>query len=192
MGSRRQPPGDAQRNVMTCREVSNLLPLFFDGELDPRQMRAVALHSTRCTTCEQDLRQLERVQELVSDTISTAVDDIDFETFWPGVQRRLSTVRQPWWPRLRAWMGDGERAWMIRLPAFAVAALVAALVFLLLGRVQQPTTAPGASQIAAVDNATSIESLDTDVDSVAVLNDPETQTTVLWVNDATLSKEGQP
>ncbi len=172
---------------MTCREVSNLLPLFFDGELDPRQMRMVALHSTRCTTCERDLRQLERVQELVSDNINTAVDEVDFESFWPGVQRRLSTTRQPWWPRLRAWMGDGEHTWMIRLPALAAAAIVAVLAFLLLTRAPQPTTAPGASQLAAVDNATSIESLDTDVDSVAVLNDPETRTTVLWVNDATLS-----
>ncbi len=176
---------------MTCREVANLLPLFFDGELDARQMRAVALHSTRCGTCEQELRQLERVQELVSDRIHSAVDEIDFETFWPAVQRGLSTTRQPWWPRLRAWISDGEHAWMIRLPAFAAAALMAILVFLLLARTQ-PTSVPGAPQLAAVDNATSIESLDTDVDSVAVLNDPETRTTVLWVNDTTLTPGDQP
>ena len=46
---------------MTCREASNLLARFFDGELDAHQMRAVALHSTRCGTCETALRQLERL-----------------------------------------------------------------------------------------------------------------------------------
>ncbi len=166
---------------MTCREATNLLPLFFDGELDPRQMRTVALHSTRCASCEQDLRQLERVQELVSDTINSAADEIDFEKFWPAVERRLATARQPLWLRLRVWWSDGEHGWMIRLPAFAAAAVVAALVLLLFGRTPQPIVNPETSQVA--DNATSIESLDTDVDSVAVLNDPETRTTVLWVSD---------
>ena len=168
---------------MTCREVANLLPLFFDGELDARQMRAVALHSTRCESCEQDLRRLERVQELISDTIDSAADEIDLENFWPGIERRLSNTREPWWPRLRAWWSDGEHAWIIRLPAFAAAAVIAALVLLLFAHTPPLSTPPAAPQLAAVDNATSIESLETDVDSVAVLNDPETRTTVLWVND---------
>ena len=177
---------------MTCREVSSLLPLFFDGELDARQMRTVALHSTRCPSCEEDLRQLERVQELISETINTAADEIELETFWPAVQRRLSATRQPSWLRLRAWWNEGKPAWMIRLPAFAAAAVIAALVLLLFGRTPEPTIRPEASQFAAVDNATSIESLETDLDSVAVLNDPETRTTVLWVNDTSAAGGDTP
>jgi anti-sigma factor RsiW len=168
---------------MICREAANLLPLFLDGELDSRQMRAVALHSTRCGTCEQDLRRLERMQELISESISSAADEIDFENFWPAIERRLSTTRQPWWLRLRAWWDDGEHGWIVRLPAFAAAAAIAAFALLLFTHATQPTSQPGAPQLAAVDNATSIESLDSDVDSVAVLNDPETRTTVLWIND---------
>jgi anti-sigma factor RsiW len=168
---------------MTCREATNLLPLFFDGELDARQMRAVALHSARCESCERDLRHLEHVQELISDTIDSAADDIDLENLWPAVERRLSSTREPWWSRLRAWWSDGEHVWITRLPAFAAAAVIAALVFLLFAHTPPLSTPPAAPQLAAVDNATSIESLVTDVDSVAVLNDPETRTTVLWVND---------
>jgi anti-sigma factor RsiW len=168
---------------MTCREATNLLPLFFDGELDARQMRAVALHSARCKSCEEDLRQLERVQELVSDTIDGAADEIDLGDFWPGIERRLSSAREPWWPRLQAWWNDGEHGWVIRLPAFAAAAVIAALVLLLFAHTPPLNVPPAAPQLAAVDNAASIESLTADVDSVAVLNDPETRTTVLWVND---------
>jgi anti-sigma factor RsiW len=169
---------------MTCREAANLLPLFFDGELDARQMRMVALHSARCDSCERDLRDLERVQQLVSNTIESAANDIDLENFWPAIERRLSTTREPWWPRLQAWWADGEHVWITRLPAFAAAAVIVALVFALFARTPPLSTAPAPSQLAAVDNATSIESLDADVDSVAVLNDPETRTTVLWVSDS--------
>ena len=167
---------------MTCREAENLLPVFFDGELDARQMRAVALHSARCAACELELRHLERAQELVSDTVHAAVDEMDFSQFWPGIAAQLTPAPQPSWSRVQAWWRDAERRWMVRVPAFAAAAAIALPDFLMLVRTQ-PSTRPDAPQVAAVDNAASIESLDTDMDSVAVLNDPETRTTVLWVND---------
>jgi anti-sigma factor RsiW len=168
---------------MTCREAANLLPLFFDGELDPRQMRAVALHSTRCTTCEQDLRQLERMQELISDNVSRAVEGLDFEQFWSTIERRLPAVREPWGARVREWWSATEHPWMLRLPAFAAAMAIAVVALVLFTRGTQTTVQPAAPQLAAADNATTIDFLDSDVDSVAVLNDPETRTMVLWVND---------
>ncbi len=168
---------------MTCREASNLLPLFFDGELDARQMRVIALHSTRCTNCEAQLRRFEQVHELVSENINAAVDEVDLSQLWPAIESRLGNLELPWWRRAYARWRDGEYGWAVRVPAFAAAAAIAVLALLLLTRVPQPTTEPAAPQVAAVDNAASIDSLDTDVDSVAVLNDPETHTTVLWVND---------
>lgn len=168
---------------MTCREALNLLPLFFDGELDARQMRAVALHSTRCASCEAELRQFERVQELVCERVNAAVEEVDFEQFWAGVERRLGCRRPPWWAQVRARWTAGEHTLALRWPALAAVAALAALALFLFTRAPQPAFQTAAPQVAAVDNAASIDSLDTDLDSVAVLNDPETRTTVLWVSD---------
>ncbi len=165
---------------MTCRETSNLLPLFLDGELDPRQMRAVALHSSRCVHCESELRQLERLQELVSTTVASAVDEIDLSEFLAGVEARLGPGRCSWRNRARAWWEEREFNWTT-VPVLVSVGAIAALALILWTRAPQPTTRPDASQVA--DNTTSIDSLDTDLDSVAVLNDPETSTTVLWVSD---------
>jgi hypothetical protein len=145
------------------------------------------MHSTRCGSCEDELRRMERVQELVSERVSAAVDEVDFAALQQGIDQQLDSARPPWWTRLGAWWSDLEPAWLIRVPAFAGAVAVAALGFLLWTRAQQPTTRPDASLVASMDNAASIESLDTDVDAVTVLNDPETRTTVLWVSDDTLS-----
>src|SRR5206468_12778951 len=102
--------------TMTCREATNLLPLFFDGELDANQMRAVALHSTRCGTCEGELRGMERVQELVGRNVSAAVEEIDLGDLWSAIDRQLGTVRISRWARLRTWWEDDEREWLLRLP----------------------------------------------------------------------------
>jgi hypothetical protein len=171
---------------MTCREALNLLPLFFDGELDSRQMRALAMHSTRCIPCETELRELERLQGLVNESLSARVDELDLSNFWPAIEQRLGTLHVSWGQRLQAWWNDSEHRWMVRLPAFAAAAVIVVLAMVFFLRSPQVTIDPAASQVAAIDNAATIDSLDTDVDSVAVLSDPETRTTVLWVSDDTV------
>jgi anti-sigma factor RsiW len=168
---------------MTCREASNLLPLFFDGELDSHQMRAVALHSTRCDGCEGKLRQLERLHDLVTEHVSAVIEEIDAVPLWNAIEQHIGNVTPPWWLRARAWWNDSEHPWVMGIPAFAAAAVIAVLAFVFLTRAPQPSTEPAAPQVAAVDTGATIDSLDTDVDSVAVLNDPETRTTVLWVSD---------
>jgi len=175
----------ARMSIVTCRDVSNLLPLFFDGELDPRQMRAVALHGTRCGACEGELRQLERVQELVSVTIAASVDEIDLNTFWPAIERQLGPASMPWWKRVGEWWANDEHRWAVRLPAYAAAAAALALFAMLFFARTQPSATGELPQVAANDNAASIETLESDLDSVAVLNDPETRTTVLWVSEDT-------
>src|SRR5512135_3392770 len=87
--------------AMTCRDALNLLPLFFDGELDANQMRALAMHSTRCGSCEDELRRMERVQALINTHVNAAVDEVDFGALWHGIDQRLGTARVSWWTRVQ-------------------------------------------------------------------------------------------
>jgi len=169
---------------MTCRDAINLLPLFFDGELDSRQMRAVAIHSSRCRACEAELRELESLQAMVNTTVSRKVDEMDLSNLWGSIESRLPDRRLSALERLQRWWEETAPTWRIRVPALAAAAVVAALAFLFLTRVPEPGLPPAAPQIAIADNNEAmIDSLDTEADSVAVMSDPETRTTVLWVSD---------
>jgi anti-sigma factor RsiW len=169
---------------MTCRDVSGLLPLFFDGELEARQMRAVALHSSRCAECEGELRQIERVQDIVAATLSARVDELDLSQVWPAVKRRIGTIRVPWTQRLRLWSEERDVTRWIGIPALSAAAATVAVVFVLSsGSVTSVTEAPQIAEASPIDNTAIIDSLDSSAENVAVLNEPETNTTVLWVND---------
>ena len=176
---------------MTCREASNLLALFVDGELDPRQMRAVALHGTRCSSCELELRQLERLQQIVSETVNRRLDQLDLQNFWQKIEPRLPVIAGSRWQRIRVWWSEHESQWWLGVPAFAAAAAVALLAFVLYTQMHQPTTQPdtGVPQVASADAPASIDSLDADASSVAVVNDPETHTTILWVSEDNVSSE---
>jgi len=170
---------------MTCREALNLVPLLLDGELESRQMRALVIHSTRCAPCETELRQLEHLQEIVSESVNVRVDDLDFTHFWPRIEQRISTRQPMWWERLQGWWEASERRWMLQVPAFAAAAVIVVLAIVFFTRTPQATSDPAAAQVATADNTATIEQLETDADSVAVVNDPETRTTALWLVDET-------
>ena len=165
---------------MSCRETRPLLPLFFDGELEARQMRAVALHSTRCPDCEDELRHLERLQDAVASHIAAVIDDLDMGQIWTGVAPRLA-ARVPSLPdRLRTWWQERELGWVVRGPVFAVAAVIVLAFAVWLRGDKAALTHEIASRI---DNTAVLESVQSSVDSVALVTDAETDTTLLWVMD---------
>jgi hypothetical protein len=166
---------------MNCRETRPLLPLFFDGELEARQMRAVALHSTRCADCEGELRQLEGMQELVAAHIAAAVDEIDLSQVWAGVAPRLAARPPGLLVRLRTWWDEREFAWPVRAPVFAAAALAAVLAVAVWWR--QDAQTPNPEIATRVDNSAVLDSVQSSVDSVALVTDAETNTTLLWIMD---------
>lgn len=165
---------------MTCREAVNLIPLLFDGELAPHQMRAVAMHSTLCPECEGELRHLEHVQRLVRTSVAVAVDDIDFTAFWDGVEPRLVRPAPRAWHRLSVWW-HGFGFWPVRVPAYAALAVAGALA--LFYAVQSTPTKPPVPMQMAAGGSAWIDSVDANVDSVLLMEDQESQTAVLWVGD---------
>lgn len=173
-------PADAPIN---CREAAPLLPLFFDGELDARQMRAVALHGTRCPTCESELRNLEKLQSVIAKNIRERVEEIDFAAFWNGIENHLPTRRPSPFENIRTWWSELDWQPRLAIPAAAAAALAGGLLALFLFSKSQQPGQTGAPVVATLDAPALIDSIDSDSESVAVVSDPDNGTTVLWVSD---------
>jgi anti-sigma factor RsiW len=165
---------------MTCRETRPLLPLFFDGELEARQMRSVALHSTRCTACEEELRQLEHLQEAVVAHVAALVDEVDLSQVWAGVAPRLAQRAPSLTARLRAWWEEHRPGWGVRGPAFAAVAVAALLTLVVL---QPASESAKPAPLAKIDNSAKLDSMQSSVDSVALVTEAETNTTLLWIMD---------
>jgi len=160
-----------------CREARPLLPLFFDGELDGRQMRRVALHSTRCPECEQELHRFERLQDVMGDWIDSEIEHFDLSGIWSGVAPRLAGAGGRGRSRVRAWREASAGLRRARRPLVAALAAAAVIVFFL----WRFGDAPVERQVA--DNSVILDSLDSHVDTLALLSEPETNTLVLWVAD---------
>jgi len=167
---------------MNCREARSLLPLFLDGELDGRQLRNVALHSTRCAACEQELQQLERLQDLVVGYVNTHVETADLSQVWAGVESRIAAVPVPWWSRVRARWDARDVGWWPAPAAAAFGMAALATVFLWPASIEKPTEQV-AQNAPIIDNSASLDEVESHVGSMAVLSEPDTHTMVLWISD---------
>jgi len=172
--------------MITCPRSERLVALLHDGELDGPLRREIASHVAGCVVCTRTLAALERVQELVVQTISEQVEESDFSAFWGGVASRLDRqAPSSWGLRLRVWREKLRPTWAPGAPLWAATAATLLVTTLLLshaprGNVPQFRETP-ATVLAANDEA-QIESLSAS-ETVLLWNEPESNATVIWVSD---------
>ena len=169
---------DAVSQHMTCREATQLVPLFFDGELEGHRMREVALHVTQCEVCKGALSSLAQLQHLVAGVVAAQLEEIDLSCIWQGMAERVESISLPWSARLRVWW-EGALSWKGWVPVWAGAtAMVVFLAFLWWGggRSNEPPW-------VVARNQTQIKSLSTSMPTVALWSEQEHGTTVIWVTD---------
>jgi anti-sigma factor RsiW len=190
-----------------CDGIRLLLGPFTDGELEPNEMEEVALHVVTCLECKAalgDYRMLGVALRKVS-TLPT------LDGFAQAVQARIERINVPIRLRITRYFDSlGERFGAgIAVGAVAMAAAVLTAVVLTPYARQLLSTRQPARIMAAAPQATSaapspslalaagdrksaaasgaatseLSKLEADSPSVAVWNEPRTDTTVIWVPD---------
>jgi anti-sigma factor RsiW len=156
--------------MRTCGDIRELLGVWLDGELSPRDAEGVRLHLQNCTQCNSELRQLERLHSSLKSLIESNGPRVAFEPFWRGVQERIAE-KKPWHRGAVEWarstLAGPGLAWAIPAVILVVLSVVSLnSVWKLLGQ---------------RNNFAAVESIDAHGRNVALLREDETKTTVIWL-----------
>jgi anti-sigma-K factor RskA len=119
---------------------------------------------------------LDRSQELFRQAIDERLDNMDFSSFWQGVEDKLSQQRPSRTERFQIWFDSWRALWTWRAPAWTAASIAlitgAALLFS-----RTPSSPP-----LEIEEQAHIESLSAS-DTVSVWSEPTSNATVIWVSD---------
>ncbi len=152
-----------------CEGIRESIGSWLDGELSAAESESVCAHLASCTDCGETRRRLEKMQLALKAALTSPAPQIEFMSFWRGVERRIN--------QKRAWHDD-LLDWSRGLfAAPRVAWTVPAVIGILLVLVSTDVWRLGGSR----NSFASVESIDAYGRSVALLRENDTKTTVIWL-----------
>jgi anti-sigma factor RsiW len=155
---------------MTCGDVETLLDPFLDSELPPPMLVAVARHAAGCSACDETIRSLSTLREVVAETIRRDAAAVDLSGVWPRIEAAIDSTR-----RRRRWT---ERARGV--PMWAAGLAMAAAITLVVLSVQQTSPGPGVRVARVPPNHAYIDRLAGR--DVVLRREAKSGTTLIWVN----------
>jgi len=176
--------------MMTCPRSERLVALFHDGELDGPLRREMMSHIASCVACTRELATVERIQELVLQSVSDQVEEVDFSRFCTAIE---STIAQQspslWGIQLRLWFARWKLAWPPSMPVWSAATIIIFITTVFFSPIDSPNevaSTPGKTSppvvVAKANDQAQIESLSATT-TVFLWNEPENNATVIWVSD---------
>jgi hypothetical protein len=155
-----------------CSSISKLLERYFDKEATPQEKSLVEGHLLDCQTCQDTLRSMDEIKNLIKNPVEEVVQKEDFPWVWEKVQRGIQQKeRSPWWKSLQTWFYfspfSQKKVWM---------PIAAAMVIFILVTTQQlyrkPPSYPNPSVVLYTESRTH---------NVMVYESEKGMVTVIWL-----------
>jgi hypothetical protein len=142
---------------------------WLDGELSGGDADAIGVHLEHCAACDQQRRQMARLDASLKSLVASNVPPVEFESFWRGLQERIAQERGPGYAEewVRSLFARPGLAWAIP-----------AIILILIGVLSFDSFWKTA---ARRNNYSAVESIDPHGRNVALLREDETKTTVIWL-----------
>ncbi|HVA77438.1 MAG TPA: zf-HC2 domain-containing protein [Candidatus Binataceae bacterium] len=185
-----------------CNQISLMLGAFEDQALEPNEYQEVAYHLARCDNCTAELADYATIGR----ELRTLFEEPVLDGFKSSVMRRIENLPVPLGVRISQWFSRlGEQLSGSLAMAGAAAAAAVITAFLVTPYVQtalrhprremariereaadapaEVASAPADLAAAASDSHVVISRLESEIPSVAVWSEPQTDTTVIWLPD---------
>ena len=109
----------------SCSSFSELLEKYFDQEVSEKEKSLVEAHLQHCPTCQETLKSMEGVRNLIKNPVEEAVRKEDFPWVWEKIQRGIQLKeKRSGWEALRSWIGLSpllqKKIWMSATAAIII------------------------------------------------------------------------
>jgi len=118
----------------SCSAVSKLLEKYFDQEVTDEEKSVVETHLLDCQACQEVLRSMEELRNLVRAPVEEAVQKEDFQWIWQKIERGIRLEERPtFWENLRSWLQISplfqRKVWISAAVAVAIILIITIPLF---------------------------------------------------------------
>jgi hypothetical protein len=156
----------------SCFSASKLLEKYFDQEVTNKERSLVEAHLLSCPACQDELKLMEGLRDMIRTPVEGAVQKEDFPWVWQKIERGIQLEERPnWLKSLRSWLDmtplHKRRVW---IPAVAAIAIFIIIVTPLLFK--KTPSYPGPFVVEYVESQTN---------NVMVYESEKAKVTVIWL-----------
>jgi hypothetical protein len=113
----------------SCSVVSRLLEKYFDREMTDEERSLVEAHLLDCQACQDRLRSMEEIRDLLKAPIEEAVQKENFQWIWQKIERGIRLEEKlTFWETLRSWLQISplfqRKVWIPAVAAMAIILLI--------------------------------------------------------------------
>jgi len=164
-----------------CSLVSTHLEKYFDQEVNGEERTLVEEHLKDCSTCQDALRMMSGLRDLMKKPVEEAVLREDFPWVWQKIERGIRLEEKPsLWGSLRSWLDITplfkKRVW---IPAIAMIAIIIFITASILFK-----KIPSHSDLSVV------EYVESQTHNVMVYESEKSTVTLIWLFEE--PEEGSP
>ena len=118
----------------SCSALSKLLEKYFDQEMTDEEKSVVETHLLDCQACQEVLRSMEELRNLVRAPVEEAVQKEDFQWIWQKIEREIRLEERPtFWENLQAWLQISplfqRKVWISAAVAVAIILIITIPMF---------------------------------------------------------------
>ena len=156
----------------SCASASKLLEKYFDQEATNEERSLVEAHLLSCPDCQDELKLMEGLRDMIRTPVEEAVQKEDFPWVWQKIEREIQLEKRPnWLKSLRLWLDVTpilkRKVW---IPSVAVMAILILIVTPLLFK--KTSSYPGPFVVEYVESQTN---------NVMVYESENEKVTVIWL-----------
>jgi len=156
----------------SCAALSKLLEKYFDQEVTDEERSFVEAHLLDCHSCQDLLRSMEKLRDLVKAPVEEAIQKEDFQWTWQKIERGIRLEEKPaFWENLQSWLQTfplfQRKFWV---PAVAAAVILLAITAPLLFKKTPSYPSPSV-----------VEYVESQTHNVMVYELEKAKVTVIWL-----------
>ncbi len=156
----------------SCSAISNLLERYFDQEVTDEEKSLVETHLLDCQACQEVLRPMEELRNLVRAPVEEAAQKEDFQWVWQKIERGIRLEEKPtFWETLQAWLQISplfrRKVWIPAAVAVAIILIVTIPMFF--------------KKNSSLLDKSVIEYVESQTHNVMIYESENKQVTVIWL-----------